>query len=348
MYGLFMMKYKQPQIIATIRERIASGVYVKRLPTTLQLAAEFGVNVKTVQKAIRRLVTAGCLSAKPKSGICVADNTMNIERETIEVIFEGYTSLISHPFWSEIWIGLLDKLCSNGFRPELNMLESDPESGLLKLEAFQCHPVAGRVLLGISEQRLFKMLKQDGTPFIVAGDPVNDIKVPQVSFNFNNGIFDAIKYLREKGHRNIAFIGLTHTFSDSGFLEKFHAYCDAFQEYAPLNAKLIKDVRPLKGKGYEAVESLLSNKDLPDAIIAAYDTQVPEIVSLLKKRNLKIPVIGCDGLQLPGLSPLRPMVVAPLRQCGELAALNLITAINSRQHVNSKRLSAKFMGLTNQ
>lgn len=342
MYGLFIMEYKQTQIIATIRKRIASGVYVKRLPTALQLATEFGVNVKTVQKAVRRLVAAGCLSAKPRSGICVANNTTGIERGTIEVIFEGYTSLISHPFWSEIWIGLLDKLCSNGFRPELNMLESNPESGLLKLDGFQCRPAEGRVLLGITEQRLFKILKHDGTPFIVAGDPVNDIKVPQVSFDFSSGIFDAVKYLRDKNCKKIAFIGSTHTFSDSASLDKFHAYCNAVQEYAPLNAKLIKDVRPLAGQGREAVERLLLHDNPPDAIIAAYDTQVPEILALLKERKCSITVVGCDGLKLSGLSPLRPMIVAPLRQCGELAAVNLIKAINLHHRIRSERLPAKF------
>ena len=341
------MEYKQPKIIAAIREKIASGVYVKRLPTALQLAAEFGVNVKTVQKAVRRLIAAGCLSAKPRSGICVADHSANVEPMTIEVIFEGYTALISHPFWGEIWIGLLDKLCLSGFRPELTMLKSDPDSGLLKLETFQCRPAAGRVLLGISERRLFKELKQDGVPFIVAGDPVKDTKVPQVSFDFSSGIFDAVKYLREKGHEKIAFVGLTKSFSDSGVLGKFRAYCDAFQEYSPLDAKLIEDARPLKGRGREAVERLLS-RGVPDAIIAAYDTQVPEMFSLLKERKIDIPVIGCDGLQLAGLSPLRPMVAAPLRRCGELAALNLINAIDSHRNVRSERLAAKFTILMDQ
>ena len=62
------MEYKQLQIVKLIRERMASGMYQDRLPTAALLAKELGVNIKTVFKAVHRLIDAGMLSAKPKSG----------------------------------------------------------------------------------------------------------------------------------------------------------------------------------------------------------------------------------------------------------------------------------------
>ena len=56
-----MIEYKQPAIVAELRRRIQEGIYTSLLPTTAELAAEFGVNVKTMGKAIARLVAEGRL-----------------------------------------------------------------------------------------------------------------------------------------------------------------------------------------------------------------------------------------------------------------------------------------------
>lgn len=47
-----MIDYKQPRIIEELRNRILDGTYTAQLPTTAELAAEFGVNIKTMGKAI--------------------------------------------------------------------------------------------------------------------------------------------------------------------------------------------------------------------------------------------------------------------------------------------------------
>ena len=57
-----MIEYKQPAIVAELRRRIQEGIYTSLLPTTAELAAEFGVNVKTMGKAIARLVAEGRLA----------------------------------------------------------------------------------------------------------------------------------------------------------------------------------------------------------------------------------------------------------------------------------------------
>ena len=53
------MEYKQAHIAEELKRRIADGVYTDRLPNTLTLAEEFGVNIKTANKALARLVEAG-------------------------------------------------------------------------------------------------------------------------------------------------------------------------------------------------------------------------------------------------------------------------------------------------
>ena len=53
-----MIEYKQPAIVEEIRRRIRCGIYTGQLPTTAELAEEFGVNIKTMSKAVSQLVDA--------------------------------------------------------------------------------------------------------------------------------------------------------------------------------------------------------------------------------------------------------------------------------------------------
>ena len=94
------MEYKQAHIAEELKRRIADGVYTDRLPNTLTLAEEFGVNIKTANKALARLVEAGLLERKKRAGTRIVQNRRGLYPERmIEVIFEGFTTIFTHPFY---------------------------------------------------------------------------------------------------------------------------------------------------------------------------------------------------------------------------------------------------------
>lgn len=51
--------YKQGDIVAELERRLDAGIYTSGFPVGADLAAEFGVNIKTINKAINQLVEAG-------------------------------------------------------------------------------------------------------------------------------------------------------------------------------------------------------------------------------------------------------------------------------------------------
>jgi len=55
--GIFSVeKYsKQPYIMQELERRIKGGFYTEKLPKSTELATEFGVNFKTIDKAINKL-----------------------------------------------------------------------------------------------------------------------------------------------------------------------------------------------------------------------------------------------------------------------------------------------------
>lgn len=58
----------QEDIIAELKRRIDAGDYTEMLPPASQLAGEFRVNVKTMNKALNRLAAAGWSNAGSVSG----------------------------------------------------------------------------------------------------------------------------------------------------------------------------------------------------------------------------------------------------------------------------------------
>ena len=80
----------------------------------------------------------------------------------------------------------------------------------------------------------------------------------------------------------------------------------------------------------------------PKKPITAEDTQLSEILHLLNEKKITIPVIGCDGLELPDVPANRPVVRAPLRECGKLAAEKIIQAVHIHRKPKSTYLKARF------
>ena len=81
---------------------------------------------------------------------------------------------------------------------------------------------------------------------------------------------------------------------------------------------------------------------IPDALIAACDTRLSEILYFLNEKKITIPVIGCDGPELPDVPANRPVVRAPLRECGRLVAEKIIQAVHVHRKPKSTCLKAKF------
>ena len=350
------MAYRQYDIIKIITDRIVAKEYTDKLPRSVDLAEELHVSAVTVNKAILQLVKRGVLQRKRRDGTRIVPQKY-YTGAVIEVLFDGFMSIFSHPFWHHIWVAMIRELDSEGFRAVISMLKSDPETGLITLGNRNLlprdpamgedndarpdfFPAVGRIILGAYEKRFLNFAEETQVPYITACDPI-DPAIPQVSFDFSNGIHDAVAYLHERGCRKIGFIGQTQSLIHPRLLNKFNAYLNSVQDYSMVDPSCIGNTRPVSGGGAAALQEILKTT-VPDALIVAYDTQLSEILHLLNEKEISIPVIGCDGLELPDVPANRPVVRAPLRECGRLVAQKIIQAVHIHRKPKSTYLKAKF------
>lgn len=324
-----MPEYKQGKIVEELLRRIREGVYEEKLPLSQDLAKEFGVNFKTINKALNQLVTDGILFRKKGCGTFIR-TPVNIDgARMVEVLFEGYATVSSHPFWGEIWSGVVKTLSENGYRPVLSMLEADSE-GILNLNRFTFCESAGKMLLGVSEKRLIKLLqKESRVPFVSVADSVDEPSALSVSIDDGKAIHDAIDYLIGQGASRIGFIGITCSYTNSKLANRFQHYLDAVQRYHQIDPDLIENVRLLSENGFKAMKSILS-RSVPDAVLVSGDHMIPGVVQALAEAGIPVPgkvlICGCDGVRT-NLPFSYPTIRSNRQLCGEKAAELLIRKI---------------------
>ena len=321
----------QEDIIAELKRRIDAGDYTEMLPPASQLAGEFRVNVKTMNKALNRLAAAGVVERRKRFGTAVRPSGGAVgEARMIEVVFSGFTAPFLHPFWSEVLKGLHDVFSAAGCRMILNHIVSEPETHLFDLSRIRLSEAAGRVVVGPGEKRLLDWIAATRRPMICAGDEVSDPDMPGVFFDFTRGIGDAIDYLgKQRKCRRIGFIGHIEAWINPGMLQKFHAYLHAVQRYMQMDRALIEGCWPKPGNGRTAVRNLLA-RTRPDALLVASDLLIPEIAAELEAQGIRIPLVGCDGLRLEKVPDDYRTISAARRECGRRAARLLLDAMDGK------------------
>lgn len=298
-----MEKYsKQPYIMQELEKRIRDGFYTEKLPKSTELATEFGVNFKTIDKAINKLAAKGLLTRKRRGGTSLAVEDEGLSSNLIELLFVGSTEISIHPYYSEIWRGLLDGLSGTKYKLVLTTLSEDPESGGLKEVCRKFIPSAGKILIGTSSSEQIEVLKKQNVPFILVGDKPPD-DTPAVFSSIFRALKFTLKKLFETGHKKIAYLGPTHKRGDNLLqLEKFYAYVSAVEEnYGRVNHSLIVEAHPFANRGYPAMKALLERSDV-DAVYVAFDHLCPGVYRAIRERGLSIPedisVLSTDGLDM--------------------------------------------------
>lgn len=338
-----MMANTQPYLLKELKQRIADGVYTEKLPAAVQLAEEFRVNVKTMNKVLNQLAAAGIVERRRHSGTVIRHSEAAFENRLIEVVFSGF--LLRFSIRSGVrYLKAFTIRCS---RPTIGWCSII--SLLIRKLTFSTSPGSassrGRpVVVGPGELRLLDWLAATRRPLISAGDEVGVPDFPQVYFDFRQGISNAISFLfRRRKCRNIGFIGHVSSLANPGLLQKLNVYIYALQKFRQIDWDLIEGAWPYFGEGAEALKRLLARKR-PDALLVAFGNQVPEIRDLLRERGISIPIVGCDGLPLADPPEDYHTIRVPRRECGRRAAELLLESIRScgRKRIGSHVIPAVF------
>jgi LacI family transcriptional regulator len=159
-------------------------------------------------------------------------------------------------------------------------------------------------------------------PVVAIGRPLKN--VPSVAIDDRNGAIQAIKYLFELGHRDIACIAGPRVLSVA--LDRYRGYLDAAGPTLLASGIAVRDRARFVAfdyeGGYKAASELLAAKPRPTAIFASSDQQAIGALRAAGDAGMDVPrdlsIVGFDNIPLTNLMIPRITTVAqPIAEIGQ-------------------------------
>ncbi len=203
---------KQKQILAYLREQIVEGAFGPgtRIPTRTELESRFGVSSVTVQRALELLMADGFVEARGGQGTFVTDYPPHLYKYGIVFPFENPARQ------SRFWAAVQRQCATIARRGPIRIQEYLGVHHQSEGQAYQ------QLLVDTAEHRVAGLIcathpywySPDGgperldVPMVTLTNQAIGDRVPCVYPDAPSFYDRAIDFLAERGHRNVAFIGL--------------------------------------------------------------------------------------------------------------------------------------------
>jgi len=184
------------------------------------------------------------------------------------------------------------------------------------------------------ENRSIELLKNNEIPFVVLDRQVNEKDdINGVFCDNKNGIKLGVKYLIEKGYKNIAFVGG----NNKGILanSRMEYFYEVTKEYGIINEKLIVEEEFSLEGGIRATEKLIKENELIDVIFYSSDVMAIGGMKCLLRKGYSIPkdigILGYDNIGICSfIEPELTTIAQPIYIMGEESCKLLMNEINNK------------------
>ena len=183
-----------------------------------------------------------------------------------------------------------------------------------------------------------ELLKNNDIPFVILDRQVDEQdNINGVFCDNKNGIKLGVKYLIEKGYKNIACVGG----SNKGVLanSRLKYFCETAKENNIFNEELVlEDEFSLEG-GIRATEKLINENKTIDAIFYSSDVMAIGGMKYLLRQGYSIPddigILGYDNIGICSfIEPELTTIAQPIYKMGEEACKLLMNEINKKNKSN--------------
>lgn len=333
------LKLKEYLMDEMLMGRIKPG---EQIPSENSLAETFAISRHTVRKAVSMLINEGYLTSEHGRGTYCIDRSHNRSASrNIGVI----TTYISEYIFPKVIQGIDSVLSRNGYSIILKNTNNDTENEYSCLKDMLGKNVEGLIIeptksaLFSRNLELFKALESSGIPFVfIHSYHQNLADKPYVILDDAAGMYSAVKYLAELGHRRIAGIFKA---DDIQGLNRHKGYAKALADsglpYDPDNVILFHTEDKAE-KPVTAIREMITSGRRTDAIACYNDEIAFKVFQLVEGMGLKVPedisITGFDDSYLSENGAVRLTSVShPKERLGAAAAELLLDILGRRDDV---------------
>jgi LacI family transcriptional regulator len=310
------------------------------------VARRAGVSAATVSNALsgsrpvaeatrQRIVAAAeALNYRPN---LVARGLRRQETRTIAVLVAD----IANPYYPVVARAIHDRTDPEGYVSFIGNTDGDPDAEVRVLEEMRARSVDGVIMgtMALSAERIRSVLGPDMPLVLMTGetlDPLESgasgLRVDLVGSDDAIGITEGVKHLREKGVRDLGFIGgPAGSVPGTRRLESFRVAM-AESDTTVRSEWLAAAPGYTVEAGYEAADRLLTRSARPAAVMCANDLIAIGVLEAARDRGLSVPedlrVIGFDDIETARLvTPRLTTILNPATLVGTTCADALLRRI---------------------
>lgn len=266
--------------------------------TIKDVAEAAGVSISTVSKVLNGHYSISEKTAERVRGImremnyypnANAQSFASGSNHTVVLLANlAPNAAFQNPHMFEIIAGLEEALCKRGYRLILRGTDATSACGIAEEIISRRSADAIAVHVGVMSHPLAAVLTRLQFPHIVLGAPDFDSQVCWIDNSNTYSGTVAASFLLSRGYKRLAFIGGKSY--DLGSALRLQGVKQGLSNAgAKLEDQYIWLGDSTRADGFRMVENLLSQKELPDAIICANNYIALGCVDAVNKRGLRIP-----------------------------------------------------------
>ncbi|MFX3625428.1 MAG: catabolite control protein A [Ectobacillus sp.] len=245
---------------------------------------------------------------------------------------------ISNIFYAELARGIEDIATMYKYNIILSNSDQNKEKEMHLLNTMLGKQVDGIVFMSenITSDHV-EEFKKSPVPIVLAASFDEQSITPSVNIDYEQGAYDAVKYLLDKGHKHVAFVSgpFEHAVAE---VKKMQGYKRALEEAGvAYHEERVVEGDYTYDSGIEAFDKLWESSNKPTAVFVSSDEMALGVIHGAQDQGVHIPndveVIGFDNTRLATMvRPQLTTVVQPMYDIGAVA-MRLLTKYMNKETV---------------
>ncbi|AZR74591.1 LacI family transcriptional regulator [Anoxybacter fermentans] len=239
---------------------------------------------------------------------------------------------ITYPYLTRIVKGIEERANELGYHLILANTGGNRDKEISYLSLFQQNRVEGIIFVGgsLAEEEIIK-LGLNKYPLVLVNKLMEELALPTLLIDHQQGAELAITHLIERGHQRIGMV--VGSLDDLTNFQLLEGYKEALkQSNLPFLKNMVVEVEDSRQGGYNGFLKLIEEENLPSAIFAASDLLAVGVVEAIKMGGYLIPdeiaVVGYgDTLITEIIHPPLTTIRLPLSELGKRAIDRLVKVI---------------------
>lgn len=335
-------------VMQKLESQIANGDWKPgdRLPTETELEQIFAVSNITIRHALKELVAKGLVRrvrgggsyVNPFPGTVTGEDGRNVAGHIIGLLLPNNRS---NGDMMDIVCGVSNICIRCGYLLNVTNygINGISEAGALEQLAQKSTGVLYYPMDQRSSFECMYMLGRRHFPLVTLDQTANELELPSVVSDNQDGAYEATRYLLRKGHKEICFVGTTG--GATTIKERFIGFCRAMEEGGyQVESRHYSTIGDTGGKTTDEehdqiIRRLIQRPRPVTAVLAVNDYVAYELMKAAERCHVEVPtelsIVGFDNL--PFIEQMRlPLttVSQDLYTIGERAAMLLIDRLEGR------------------